>query len=768
MMKGFKSLALLTIVGMLAMFWSSMVFAADGTLTILATSDMHSVLKPYGKYTNGEYQWGGFIRMAERIIEKKVQYMSQGNGVLVLDGGDIVAGTYFHYAYKGVAEMVLMSSLYDATTLGNHEFDWTPDALAGAIQSVLQLPQGITPVPFVNSNITSWGDSPLQAFKGSIIQTTLMKDAAGIKVGIFGLMTKGTAALAQPAPIEFSDLSTSAGLTGALGVAGSLQAQGADVIVCLAHNGLGYDLALAQYAAAYGVKLDVILSAHDHVANPSVIKVGNTQIIQVGAYSSYLGRLTLNVQNKTVTSYDFDLETIDSSNSNISGTPTPNLDSTGWATLVGTFNSFANPAEMAAQIGQAYPLGWNEPTADGVTWGDFSGGNEQDALGIVQLWQTYDITKAFDQMSTSLYHTIPGTYQNPPFWAPVAATTQKDLILNRMSESNLGNLVSDSIFLRGALVDLGDENNTLLGLPGTPNDQVTDFAVEASGTIRFNIPADDNGITLSDAYQVLPLGIGLKSFDLVNGTLPVDSSGNFEVAPGFDLMRFYMKGSDLKTSIEMGVAAQELGDVFFLNWSGLSFDYDLSKPILQRVSNLKIAGADLVTSAVYKGTTSTYVGSSFLLLKNLLEPALNTNILTQEQYDTITGMVIYSDYQATTPITDITASLASLYAGKEWLAFADKIMWPWWYGGLNGTVWDKSPVTNQNLYGTTDGRMHDVTSSNARINLNVKGSKFYVPKIISRLLGKKAGDQGYSPLYDLNRDGLINNRDLAIAIKSAK
>lgn len=768
MTKGLRSLSFLGLMtlGLCFLFTASTAFAGDGTLTILATSDMHSVMKPYGPYSSetDEYMYGGYVRLAERIIEKKIQYASAGNGVLVLDSGDTVAGTFFHYAYKGVAEIALMSALYDATTLGNHEFDWTPDALAGALQNALQ--QQITPVPIVSSNILDWGDSPLQGFKDTLILPYLMKETAGINVGIFGLMTKGTAALGQSAPLQFSDLSTTEGVIAALGVAGMLQQMGADVIVLLAHNGLSYDYQLAQAANAYNVKLDLIISGHDHTPNPSFITVGNTRIVQVGAYTEHLGRVSLTVANRVVTGADFHLESIDTSNPDISGEPTPNLDPVGWATLVGTYNMFASPEAMALQIAASYPSGWNEPTT-GYTWGDFSGGSEQDfliAAGFLPgpySWQTYNLNNAYTQMLTTLHHAFPpyGDETADEYIQVPAQLGGFDLALSAYSESNLGDLISDSLWLRGALVDLGDENNEVLGLPGAPNDDVTDFALEAGGTIRFDLPYDDNGITLSDAYQVLPLGIGIKSFDLVNGDLPIGADGNPEVAPGFDLIRFYMTGADLKTAMELGAAAPELGDIFFLNWSGLTFDYDLSKELLERVSNAKVAGYDIVDAAVYKGISSTYLGSSFLLLPVLLEPALNAELITQEQYDRITAMRIYLDRGATMPVTDIMDPMqfGRMYAGKEWLAFCDKIMWPWWYSGLNGIVGA--------TYAAPQSRMVDVTPSTARVNLSKKGTKFYLPNVIANLLGKKAGQNGYIAMYDLNRDGIIDNQDLNVALR---
>ncbi|MFC1853563.1 bifunctional metallophosphatase/5'-nucleotidase [candidate division CSSED10-310 bacterium] len=762
MMKGFKSLYPLGLISFLVVMIisSSTVLAGDGTVTILATSDIHGSLMSFGDYDDDTgYYSGGFLPLSERLIEKKIQYASLGHGVLTLDGGDYTQGTYVTYAWKGFAELALLGALYDATTIGNHELDWGPDALYGVIGNAYTSQVSIPPL--LCSNITDWGGHALEGFHGTYILDYMTTTVGNVHVGLFGGMTSGAAALAQPAPLVFSDLSTPAGIGGILNTAGTLAYMGVDLVVYISHSGISYDVALASYAAANGVKLDVILSGHDHTPNPQIYQVYNTRIMQVGAYGTYLGRLSLTVAGGAVTSADYDLEAINADNTNISGEPTPNVDPVAWATLVATYGQFVNATYMAAQIGQAYPSGWNEPTTSGVTWYDFSGGQEQDTMGVTYPWQTYGMPSIYDQMLTTLYHSPP-PYNDADPWMQIAAHTQADLFDTAYAESNFGNLVTDGMHLRAALADLGDDEILLKGLPGSPGDEVTDFAVDAAGTFRSDIYADDNGITLSDAYQALPLGIGLKSFDLINGTPPDPT--NPEYAPGYDLFRFYMKGSDLKTAIEFGVMAQDLGQTsFFLHWAGLTFDYDMSQDRLHRVTNLKLAGNDVDSTLVYKGVTTSYVASSFLVLSSLLQAALNAGAITQEEYDTLVGMKIYMDYLATVPVTNILymyAASPALYCGKAWVVFCDKIMWPYWYGGLNGIVWAKNPFTGANIYGAAQGRMNDITPDSYRIDLTDKSTHFAGPAVISHLMGVKSGEPGYKAYYDLNHDGVIDGKDL--------
>ena len=110
-------------------------------LTILHTNDVHSRIDPFPandpKYPN----MGGVARRAALI--KKIRATEKN--VLLLDAGDIFQGTPYFNLYGGELEFKLMSEMgYDASTLGNHDFDNGIDGL------VKQMPN--MNFPFLNSN----------------------------------------------------------------------------------------------------------------------------------------------------------------------------------------------------------------------------------------------------------------------------------------------------------------------------------------------------------------------------------------------------------------------------------------------------------------------------------------------------------------------------------------------------------------------------------------------------------------------------------------
>ena len=108
------------------------------TFTILHTNDIHSNLigvGPASEYTpatlNDDRTIGGIERIA--TLDRRRRRAREADGpVLVLDIGDASIGTPFGGASQqtGAELQCLSMAGYDATTFGNHDFDFGPAALA--------------------------------------------------------------------------------------------------------------------------------------------------------------------------------------------------------------------------------------------------------------------------------------------------------------------------------------------------------------------------------------------------------------------------------------------------------------------------------------------------------------------------------------------------------------------------------------------------------------------------------------------------------------
>lgn len=284
--------------------------AATGNITILHTNDIHSHLLGFGP--NGEYTpsvtgddttVGGIARIAAKVNQIR---SDRDNPVLLLDGGDFMMGSAFALL-GGAAELSLMDHLhYNVITIGNHEFDWTP---AGTALIYSHIPDLELNLPVVASNLifddahsgddaleALWDAGTLQAYHTETLEN-------GLRVGYFGLLGKEAVSVAPFAyPVRFQDQTTAT-----RAMVSTLQAEGVDVIICLSHSGIEEDSALA--ASVPGI--DVIVSGHTHEKTESPVLVGNTIIVQAGAYTKYLGVLDLSLDSGVAAVADYALIPID-------------------------------------------------------------------------------------------------------------------------------------------------------------------------------------------------------------------------------------------------------------------------------------------------------------------------------------------------------------------------------------------------------------------------------------------------------------------------
>ncbi len=101
--------------------------------TILFTHDMHSHFLPTTDSDGGES--GGFARLSTLLKEQRELHPD----ALTLDGGDFSMGSLFQAIYATDApELRMMGTLgYDATTFGNHEFDYRQTGFASMLEAAV-------------------------------------------------------------------------------------------------------------------------------------------------------------------------------------------------------------------------------------------------------------------------------------------------------------------------------------------------------------------------------------------------------------------------------------------------------------------------------------------------------------------------------------------------------------------------------------------------------------------------------------------------------
>lgn len=296
---------------------------APKTFTILHTNDMHSNLIGLGPamdYTpqtlNDDKTIGGIERIAALIADRKAAREKDGP-VLVLDIGDFSIGTPFEGAMQELsAELQCLSIAgYDATTFGNHEFDFGPTALGGAVAAAHSA--GHVPTILVANTNFSTEDPSLEGLQHlaqlGVIRSHIIIERGGIRFGLFGMMGYDSIQFTvNPGALTFDDP-----LVTAKRISKQLRSEGADVIVCMSHGGVrepksgptteGDDFDLAREVP----EIDVIVGGHTHTFMRTPAFVNDTPIVQAGCYGEAVGELVVSIDGRKKQVVAYKLHAVD-------------------------------------------------------------------------------------------------------------------------------------------------------------------------------------------------------------------------------------------------------------------------------------------------------------------------------------------------------------------------------------------------------------------------------------------------------------------------
>lgn len=282
-------------------------------LRLLQTTDVHSNLLAHDYFTGREMQAHGLVRAATLIH----QLRAQTPNCLLFDNGDFLQGTPLSdlielsdLAAGEVHPAILaMNALgYDAATLGNHEFnfglEWLEQALAAATFPV-------TCANLLSLDAKGPGET---LFAPYLLLDRQFKDMTGhrhrLRIGVIGL---------TPPQVTTWDRHHLAGRVQSLDILETvrhhlprMRAQGADLVIALAHSGIApgpaapmMENATLALGAIAGV--DAILAGHTHEVFPSAHfadvagislaegRLHGTPAVMAGSRGSHVGVLDLDL-----------------------------------------------------------------------------------------------------------------------------------------------------------------------------------------------------------------------------------------------------------------------------------------------------------------------------------------------------------------------------------------------------------------------------------------------------------------------------------------
>ncbi|MDZ4808873.1 MAG: metallophosphatase [Bacteroidota bacterium] len=251
-------------------------------LTILHTNDTHSRLEPFPMDGGRNQGLGGIAGRAKLINDIR----EEEENVLLFDAGDIFQGTPYFNIYKGEPEIKAMSAMkYDATAIGNHDFDAGMENLATQLTMHANFPMLVSNYDFTGTPMEN-KTQPYKIFK-----------KGKLKIGVFGVGIQGRGLIPDNL---FGATKYLDPVQKANEMADKLKRnEGCDMIICLSHLGNLYkesndvsDEVLAKETES----IDLIIGGHTHtfLDNPIVYKNkkgDDTVVNQVGFAGIILGRL---------------------------------------------------------------------------------------------------------------------------------------------------------------------------------------------------------------------------------------------------------------------------------------------------------------------------------------------------------------------------------------------------------------------------------------------------------------------------------------------
>ncbi len=464
--------------------------------TILHTNDEHGALIPHSSAVDfhpyrEDPTLGGYGRLASAVkkVEKEKAHLEEQ--VLLFSGGDFIGGTAFSWlAPLGYApELSIKLKIgYDAVVIGNHEYDYGPDLLAGYLKEA-GYPDAHGRTAVLASNTLPPPEHPLYG-EGLYLKNHIIELENGLKVGLFGLMGEDAVAVTTAnEPVEFTDHHQAARR-----MVEELEKQGADLIIALTHSGVDEDRALA--ADVEGI--DIIIGGHCHTALYEPVFENETIIVQAGAHLEYMGRLDLAYDNST-----------------------------------GSLSVRNRDKEVPflIELDHTVPI---DPEID-------------------EAIQSYT-----DTLNTYIKDKTGGRYRDILY--PVAFADFKIPDYPPLQETPMGNFVTDAMRL----------------VTAEKSEHDPDFAVQANGVIRGSImpgtmPHSYGVVSFYDLVELVGLGKGEDGY------------------AGYPLVAVYLTGKEVMRILEVAVLMEEvLGNTYFLQFSGLRYEYNPGNAVLFTVPGLDL------------------------------------------------------------------------------------------------------------------------------------------------------------------------------------
>ena len=255
-------------------------------LVILHTNDTHSTIFPVNEQLPDTMKAGrgGFLRRLAMLKEERQKHPD----LLYFDSGDFCQGSAYYTMFKGDVEVGLMNQMgIDASTIGNHEFDFGLENMARIFK--------MANFPILCTNYDFTG-----TVMEGVCKPWIIIHRNGVKIGVFALCPKlsGLVSSKNCQGVKYLDPAKVALETATM----LKEKQKCDMVICISH--LGWENYRAEddlYMIKNSRNIDLVLGGHTHTFMPSLEYEKNMDgkpvpVDQNGKHAIFVGKLVVNLK----------------------------------------------------------------------------------------------------------------------------------------------------------------------------------------------------------------------------------------------------------------------------------------------------------------------------------------------------------------------------------------------------------------------------------------------------------------------------------------
>ena len=256
-------------------------------LNLLFINDVHGYIAPHPELfynESGEVieMAGGYAYIAGLVDEIR----KENPNTLLFDGGDSLHGTKPVVDSEGEMVVPILNAMKVNALVGHWDFAYGPKHLKEVGREL--------DFPILGCNVFTEDGS-------NFLEPTATYEIDGFKIGVIGICAM---IIDKTMPEKMAKgLTFTSGIDEVPKYVQKLKEDNVDLILLLSHNGFPQDVALLEKVDG----IDICLSAHTHNRLYKAVEINGTKIIQCGCHGAFLGKITLDIENKSVQNFDYEL-----------------------------------------------------------------------------------------------------------------------------------------------------------------------------------------------------------------------------------------------------------------------------------------------------------------------------------------------------------------------------------------------------------------------------------------------------------------------------